>query len=89
MAEHSLNLANRQRLELSGVTNVVTFDEDEIVLATNLGYLSINGEELHINMLNLDAGQVAIQGTVNNMAYKAQGTDLKAKGKSMFNRLLK
>jgi len=89
MAEHSLNLANRQRLELSGVTNVITFDEEEIVLATNLGYLSINGEELHINMLNLDEGQVAIQGTVNNMAYKAQGTDFKAKGKSMFNRLLK
>ncbi len=89
MAEHSLNLANRQRLELSGVTNVITFDEEEIVLATNMGFLTVNGEELHINMLNLDEGQVAIQGTVDNIAYKAQGTDFKAKGKSMFNRLLK
>jgi len=89
MAEHSFSLANRQRLELSGVTNVITFDEEVIVLATNLGYLSVNGEELHINMLNLDEGKVAIQGTVNNMAYKPQGTDFKAKGKSMLNRLLK
>lgn len=89
MAEHSLNLSNRQRLELSGINNVIAFDEKEIVLATNLGYLTINGEELHINMLNLDEGKVAIQGTINNMAYKPQGTDIKAKGKSVLNRLLK
>lgn len=89
MTEHSLSLANRQNMELSGVTNVITFDEAEIVLATTQGYLSINGTELHINMLNLDQGQLAIQGTVNNLAYKPQGTDLKAKGKSMLNRLLK
>lgn len=89
MAEHSFSLVNRQHLELSGVTNVITFDEEEIALATNLGYLVINGEELHINMLNLDEGKVAIQGTVNNMTYKSQGTDLKAKGKSILNRLLK
>jgi len=89
MAEHSLSLANRQRMELTGVTNVITFDEEEIALATSLGYLSITGEELHINMLNLDEGKVAIQGSVNNIGYKPQGTDFKAKGKSMFNRLLK
>lgn len=89
MAEHSLNLSNRQRLELSGINNVIAFDEKEIVLATNLGYLTINGEELHINMLNLDEGKVAIQGTINNMSYKPQGTDIKAKGKSVLNRLLK
>ena len=89
MAEHSLSLANRQRLELTGVTNVMTFHEEEIVLATTLGYLTVSGEELHISMLNLDQGQVAIQGNVNNIGYKAQGTDIKAKGKSVLNRLLK
>ncbi len=89
MHEHSLTLANRQNLQLSGVTNVIAFDEDEIVLETSQGYLSINGTELHINMLNLDQGQVAIQGTFNNLGYKAQGTDLKSKGKNILNRLLK
>jgi sporulation protein YabP len=89
MAEHSLNLANRQHMDLTGVTNVITFDEEEIVLATNMGYLSIVGEQLHINMLNLDEGLVAIQGSVNNIGYKPQGTDIKSKGKSMLNRLLK
>ncbi|MDD4801344.1 MAG: sporulation protein YabP [Syntrophomonas sp.] len=89
MAEHSLNLANRQRLALTGVNNVISFDEQEIILSTNLGYLSVAGEELHINALNLDEGKVAIQGNVNNIGYKPQGTDLKAKGKNMLGRLFK
>jgi sporulation protein YabP len=89
MAEHSMNLVNRQRMELTGVTNVISFDEEEIVLATTMGYLAVTGEELHINMLNLDEAKVAIQGTFNNISYKPQGTDFKAKGKSMLGRLLK
>lgn len=89
MTEHSLSLANRQNMELSGVTNVITFDEEEIMLATTQGYLAISGKELHISMLNLDQGQVAIQGTVNSLAYKPQGTNIKAKSKSVLNRLLK
>lgn len=89
MTEHSISLANRQNMELSGVTNVITFDEEEILLNTTQGYLSINGTELHINMLNLDQGQVAIQGIVDNLAYKNQGPDIKTRGKSIINRLLK
>lgn len=89
MAEHSLSLANRQRMELTGVTNVISFDEQEIILATTQGYLAITGEELHINALNLDDGKVAIQGKVNNIGYKPEGTDFKAKGKNMLGRLFK
>jgi len=89
MAEHSLSLVNRQRMDLTGVTNVITFDEAEIILATTLGYLSVVGEELHIGMLNLDEGRVAIQGNVNSVFYKPQGTDFKAKGKNILTRLLK
>jgi len=89
MAEHSLSLVNRQRMELTGVANVITFDEAEIILATALGYLSIVGEELHIGMLNLDEGRVTIQGNVNSVGYKPQGTDFKSKSKNILTRLLK
>ncbi|MEQ8201855.1 MAG: sporulation protein YabP [Syntrophomonadaceae bacterium] len=89
MAEHSLTMDNRQKLHLSGITNVIAFDEEEIVLETSQGYLFINGADMHITMLNLDQGQVAIQGNINNLGYKAQGTDLKTKGKNVLNRLLK
>jgi len=40
-------------------------------------------------MLNLDEGKVALEGNVNSIEYKAQGTDIKAKGKNILNRLLK
>jgi sporulation protein YabP len=76
-------------MELSGVNNVNTFDEEEIILETDLGFLYILGKELHINMLNLDEGKVALQGEINSLEYKAQGTDIKAKGKNILNRLLK
>ncbi len=89
MSEHSLKLNNRKSMELSGVNNVNTFDEEEIILETDLGFLYILGKELHINMLNLDEGKVALQGEINSLEYKAQGTDIKAKGKNILNRLLK
>lgn len=89
MADHSIKLVNRQNMEIAGVNNVNTFDEEEIVLETNMGYLFIQGEELHITMLNLDEGKVALEGTVESMIYKNQGTDIKARGKNILNRLLK
>ena len=89
MAEHSLTMEDRQKLQLSGITNVIAFDEEEIVLEISQGYLSISGADMHITMLNLDQGQVAIQGNINILGYKAQGTDLKSKGKNVLNRLLK
>jgi sporulation protein YabP len=89
MAEHSLSLINRKNMELSGVKNVLTFDEEEILLETNMGHLSIQGEELHITMLSLDEGQVAVEGSVNLIGYKPQGADFKAKGKNIVNRLFK
>jgi len=89
MTDHSLTMDNRQNMHLSGITKVIAFDEEEIVLETSQGYLTINGADMHITMLNLDQGQVAIQGNINNLGYKAQGTDLKSKGKNVLNRLLK
>lgn len=89
MAEHSLYLSDCKTMELNGVNNVSTFDEQQIILATEMGYLSIVGEGLHITMLNLDQGKVNIQGKVISLEYKAQDTDLKTKSKSMINRLFK
>ncbi len=89
MGDHSLTLVNRNNMQLNGIKNVNTFDEDEIVLETELGYLCILGQDLHVSMLNLDEGKVALEGIINSVEYKAQGTDIKAKGKNILNRLLK
>jgi len=89
VGDHSLTLVNRNNMQLNGIKNVNTFDEDEIVLETELGYLCILGQDLHVSMLNLDEGKVALEGIINSVEYKAQGTDIKAKGKNILNRLLK
>jgi len=89
MAEHFIKLTNRKNMELAGVSNVINFDEQEIVLDTSMGTLFVVGEELHINLLKLDEGKVALEGNVNSIMYKAQGIDMKSKSKNILGRLLK
>lgn len=89
MGEHSVTMQNRKNVQLAGIKNVITFDEDEVILETEMGYLEILGTELHVTMLNLEQGKVALAGNVRSMEYKEQSTDIKARGKSILNRLLK
>lgn len=89
MAEHSVVLQNRNNVQLAGIKNVVTFDEDEVILESEMGYLTIQGEELHVTNLNLEQGKVSLAGNVRSLEYKEQSSDLKARGKSILNRLLK
>ena len=89
MTEHILSLVNRSAMELTDVINVLTFDEQEIILETSLGNLFISGEDLHITMLNLDGGKVAIQGSINTLSYIAPGTHLNVKINNIVTRLFK
>lgn len=65
----SLNLENRKRLTLSGVVEVVSFNEDQILLNTSLGTLNIKGEGLKMNKLDVQNGDVIINGIVNSCVY--------------------
>lgn len=65
----SLNLENRKRLSLSGVVEVVSFNEDQIILNTSLGTLNIKGEGLKMNKLDVQNGDVIINGIVNSCVY--------------------
>lgn len=75
MMEHGKNkrqeikMLNRKLLEISGVLNVESFDSEEFLLETECGFLSVRGANLHIKNLNLEQGLVAIEGTVNELAY--------------------
>lgn len=89
MDGHSLKLSNRGFMELSGVNKVNLFDEEEVVLDTQLGHLLIKGQDLHITMLSLEEGKVSLEGTINMLEYKAAGTDIKAKSKNILTRLLR
>lgn len=67
--KHSLSLVEREKMILSGVKEVFSFDEQLIELETSRGYLDIRGENLHIIKMNIDEGDIAIEGVVSEMIY--------------------
>lgn len=63
-------LENREKMNISGVSDVESFDEGSVVLYTELGTLIIKGEALKMNHLNIENGEVAIEGYVHSCTYQ-------------------
>ena len=82
---HHLILEDRERLSVSGVEEVESFDENAIVMHTNRGTLVIRGENLHIEKLSLDGGDLKVEGDVDSLTYEDSGRD---KG-GLFSRLFR
>lgn len=70
----NLNLENRKKLTISGVVEVISFDEIKIDLTTNLGNLTIKGEVLKMNKLDVQNGDVIIEGNITSMIYNGKVT---------------
>ena len=66
---HNLILEDRKSLSISGITDVDSFDEREIVLYTQLGELTIQGRELHIDAMSVETGNMTITGDIWAMIY--------------------
>ena len=67
---HRLELEGRERLVVSGVEEVERFDEEEIVMATTAGTLVVGGTGLHIGKLNLDGGELHVDGRIDSVTYE-------------------
>ena len=67
---HKLTLNERSCLTMTGVTDVVSFDENAVVLHTGLGTLIVQGRDLQLKTLSTDGGQVAVEGTVSALLYE-------------------
>ena len=67
---HKLQLNERQQLTMTGVTEVVSFDETTVVLQTGLGTLMVHGQNLQLKTLSLEGGQVAVDGSVSALIYE-------------------
>ena len=68
--QHHLELDGRERLMVSGVEEVERFDEEEIVMSTTAGVLVVGGTNLHIGKLNLDGGELHVDGTIHTLLYE-------------------
>ncbi|MBQ6839354.1 MAG: YabP/YqfC family sporulation protein [Oscillospiraceae bacterium] len=67
---HKLTLSERSHLSLSGVTEVVSFDDTAVVLKTGLGTLVVQGDRLQLKTLSPDGGQVVVDGNVSSLVYE-------------------
>lgn len=62
-------LENRNKLNISGVQDVLSFDDQVVIIETDLGLLTVKGENLKINKLSIDTEEVIIEGEINNLGY--------------------
>ena len=72
-AAHHVILEGRERLSVSGVEDVESFDESAIVMNTCEGTLVVRGEGLHIEKLSLDGGDLKVEGSVDSLTYEDAG----------------
>lgn len=76
--KHSLCLENRTELRLTGVTDIDSFDEGQVLLYTQLGELLIKGKNLHISELSLETGSVEVSGDIWALSYGEKNRKKKA-----------
>lgn len=67
---HKLQLNERTSLTMTGVAEVVSFDENTVVLQTSLGLLVIQGQQLQLKNLTLEGGQVTVEGSIRALSYE-------------------
>ena len=67
---HRLNLNERKELTVTGVAEVVSFDEEAVILKTSLGTLNVHGRQLQLKNLSTNGGQVEVCGHIAAMIYQ-------------------
>ena len=85
---HKLILNNRRTCNLTGINDVLSFDENEIILETEQGMLMVKGTDLHVNRVNLEKGEIDLSGNIESISY----SDIQSPGKqaeSLFGKLFR
>lgn len=66
---HLITLENRKMLSISGITDIDSFDEREIILYTSMGELTVTGRELHIHSISIENGSLSVEGDIWSLQY--------------------
>lgn len=73
----NLVLENREKLNVSGVLDVLSFDDQIVMVETELGLLTVKGENIRINKLSLDTSEIVVEGEIDSLAYSNKDLDKK------------
>ena len=68
-APHKVIIDSREKIIITAVEDVDSFNEVEVILLTNHGFITVTGEDLHINKLNLEEGQLVVEGKIQSVDY--------------------
>ncbi|MBE5977347.1 MULTISPECIES: sporulation protein YabP [Lacrimispora] len=85
---HRLTIDNRASSTMTGIRDVVSFDENQVVLDTDMGLLTLKGKDLHVSRLTLEKGEVDLNGTIESLLYSSNEA-LRRSGESLLSRLFK
>ena len=86
IGKHKVIVDKRQKLSITGLIDVMSFDDETIVTETEMGILIIRGNNLHVNALNLEKGELEIDGSVDHLNYEDENP---LKGKNLFGKIFK
>ena len=86
MNPHNLIMENREKLTLTGVIDIHSFDDEMVLVETQMGILTIKGNDLKMNKLNLDNNELSVEGKISALVYSE--TEIAKKG-GMFGKIFK
>lgn len=81
-------LENREKLNITGIVDVFSFDDQIIIVETELGLLTIKGNDLKINKLSIDTSDFIVDGKINSLSYSDSDTTIK-KNKNILSKIFK
>lgn len=76
----NLILESREKLNITGALDVLSFDDQIVIVQTHLGLLTVKGEDLRISKLNIDSEEVIVDGTIGSMSYSDKNFEKKDSG---------
>ncbi len=85
---HKIELYNREKGTMTGILDVISFDENTIVLDTDMGLLTIKGKDLHVSRLSLEKGEIDMEGRADSLVYSSNEGYRKS-SQSLLSRLFK
>lgn len=85
---HNITITERKNIIITGVKKIDSFDNEEFLLETNMGYIVIKGSDLEIKKLDTYQGNVSIKGIINSLSYM-ENAHKKEKEDNMFSKLFK
>jgi len=83
--QHNIIMENRRQLTITGVVDIDSFDEHTVIMFTDLGELTVKGEALHINRIDVEAGDLLMEGDIEQLYY----TDNQPQRGGFFSKLFK